>query len=123
MTPTKENTLYLVINQLHFDAILSGTKKQEFREIKDTTFSKFLDTTKVNDDVCIKHDSNKISEEEFEKYPNNPMIYNNGVYPYLPIDYKFLEIVVGYKKEHDSMTITVENIHFEPMLTKFGKEA
>ena len=123
MTPTKENTLYLVINQFFFDAILNGTKKQEFREIKDTTFSKFLDTTKVNDDVRIKHDADKISEEEFEKHPNNPMIYNNGVYPYLPRDYKFLELAVGYKKDRDTMTIAVEDVHFEPMLTKFGKEA
>lgn len=123
MTPTKENTLYLVINQFYFDAILSGSKKQEFREIKDTTFSKFLDTTKVNGNVCIKYDSDKISEEEFEKHPNNPMIYNNGVYPYLPRNYKFLELAVGYKKDRDTMTIAVENIHFEPMLTKFGKEA
>lgn len=123
MKPTKENTLYLVIKQVFFDAILNGTKKQEYREIKDTTYTKFLDTAKVNDDVRIMFDSDKITEEVFDKYPNDPMIYNNGVYPYLPIEYKFLDLAVGYKKDRDTMTIAVEDIHFEPMMTKFGKEA
>jgi len=30
----------LPIKQIHFDAILAGTKKEEYREIKDTTFKK-----------------------------------------------------------------------------------
>ena len=48
MTPTKENTLYLVIKQVYFDAILAVTMKQEFREIKSTTFEKVLETKKEN---------------------------------------------------------------------------
>lgn len=123
MKPTKENTLYLVIKQVYFDAILNGTKKQEYREIKETTYGKFLNTAKVNDEVRIEFDSDKITDEEFDKYPNNPMIYNNGLYPYIPTDYKFLDLAVGYKKDRDTMTIAVEGIHFEPMITKFGKEA
>lgn len=123
MTPTKENSLYLVINQTYFDAILNGSQKQEYREIKDTTFGKFLKTTKVNGKVCIEYDPDKISEEDLEKHPNNPMIYNNGVYPYIPIKFEFLDLAVGYKKDRDKMTVTIEGTHFEPMLTKFGKEA
>ena len=38
MEPTKENTLYLTIKQVHFDQIIAGTKKEEYREIKDTTY-------------------------------------------------------------------------------------
>jgi hypothetical protein len=34
MNPTKENTLYLPIKQVYFDAIISGTKNREYREIK-----------------------------------------------------------------------------------------
>ena len=40
MEPTKENTLYLPIKQIYFNAIIEGTKKEEYREIKDTTFKK-----------------------------------------------------------------------------------
>lgn len=123
MTPTKENSLYLVINQTYFDAILNGAQKQEYREIKDTTFGKFIKTTKVNDKVCIEHDPDKISEQVLERYPNNPMVYNNGIYPYIPIKFEFLDLAVGYKKDRDKMTVRIEDTHFEPMLTKFGKEA
>lgn len=123
MKPTKENTLYLVIKQVYFDAILNGVKKQEYREIKETTFGKFLNTFEENGEVCIAYSLDKISEEDFQKHPNNPMIYNNGTYPYIPTDYKYLYLAVGYKKDRDTMTIKVENIHFEPMISKFGKEA
>lgn len=34
-TPTKENTLYLPIKQVYFDQIIAGTKKEEYREIKE----------------------------------------------------------------------------------------
>ena len=33
MKPTKENTLHLPVEQVHIDAILDGTKKQELREM------------------------------------------------------------------------------------------
>lgn len=33
--PTKENTLYLPIKQVYFDQIITGTKKEEYREIKE----------------------------------------------------------------------------------------
>ncbi len=35
MTPAKENILYLPIKQVYFDQILSETKKEECREIKE----------------------------------------------------------------------------------------
>ena len=60
MTPTKENTLYLVIKQVYFDAILAGTMKQEFREIKSTTYEKFLETQKENGKILgISFDESK----------------------------------------------------------------
>lgn len=123
MKPTKENSLYLVINQALFDAILNGTQKQEYREIKDTTFGKFLNTTKVNGEVILEFDTNKISEEDLKKHPNNPMIYNNGVYPFIATKFDFLDLAVGYKKDRDKMTVAIKDIHFEPMKTKFGKDA
>ena len=42
--PTKGNSLYLTIKQVYFDQIVAGTKKEEYREIKDTTYKKYLDT-------------------------------------------------------------------------------
>lgn len=123
MLPTKDNTLYLIIKQAHFDAILNGSKKQEFREIKDTTFEKYLKSWELGNDWGLYYDENKISEKEFNEHPNDPMIYNNGIYPFIPIPYKFIDMAVGYNKERDTMLISIEDIHFEPMRDKNGEEA
>ncbi len=42
MEPTKQNTLYPTIKQMYFDQIVAGTKKEDHREIKDTTYKKYL---------------------------------------------------------------------------------
>ncbi|MGV8963153.1 MAG: ASCH domain-containing protein [Candidatus Saccharimonadaceae bacterium] len=123
MVPSNENTLYLIINQDVFDEILAGSKKQEFREISYTTFKRYLMTWEKGNDIGIYFDQDKISREDVEEYADNPMIYNNGVYPYLPIEYKFLSLAVGYNKEHDTMILEIEDIHFEPMQGQNGKDA
>lgn len=38
---TKANTLYLPIQQIYYDQIIAGTKKIEYRDIKDTTASRY----------------------------------------------------------------------------------
>lgn len=123
MLPKKENTLSIIINQDDFDAILTGTKKQELREIKETTFKKYLATWSEGEVTKLYFDEDKISGKEFGKHPSNPMVYNNGVYPYIPIPYKFIDFAVGYNKDRDSMLVAIEDIHFEPMRGENGKEA
>ena len=123
MAPKKENTLYLIINQYYFDAILNGTKKQEYREIKDTNYKKYLETWEEGDDIGLYYDKNKMLEENLDKYSSDPMVYNNGIYPYFPIPYKFLDLSVGYNKERDTLIVAIENIHFETMKGNDGEEA
>lgn len=122
MVPTKENTLYIIINQEEFDAILTGTKKRELREIKDATFRKYLSTWDEDEVTRLHFDESKISEEAFDKHPNNPMVYNNGVYPFIPIPYKFIDLSVGYNKNRDTMLVTINDIHFETLKSDNGKE-
>ena len=43
MKPTRQNTLYLAIKQVFFDEIIAGTKTKEYREIKNTTYKKYLE--------------------------------------------------------------------------------
>ena len=50
---TKENTLYLPIKQIYFDEILAGTKKQEYREMKPTTFTKYLASERIEGETCF----------------------------------------------------------------------
>ena len=78
MKPTKENTLYLTIKQVYFDAIVAGLKKEEYREIKNTTYKKYLE---VDEEGWPLYHSGLIDAE-------NPLlgdlcIWNNGVYPYV----------------------------------------
>ena len=117
MKPTKENTLYLTIKQTFFDQIIAGTKKEEYREIKPTTYKKYLD---VDEDGVPYFDDEKID-------PNDPLAadicaYNNGVFPLYPKEnLHFLRLAVGYAKERDEMTVEVESITFEPMKDEGGK--
>ncbi len=127
---TKENTLYLPIKQVYFDEILAGTKKQEFREIKDTTYKKYLQTERIDGETRIMFYENLLSIEEFEKYPNDPLIYNGGDYPYAPREYGYLDLRVGYTKDRESIIVEVTKITFETMkgddgdirLNKYGQE-
>ncbi len=123
MKPTKENTLYLPIKQKYFDAILAGTKKKEFREIKDTTFKKYLETWKENGELIVAFDNEKIAPKFIEENGIDVMIWNNGVYPYYAKQFKFLDLAVGYSKDRDTATVEVKNITFEPATTKEGKIA
>lgn len=108
---TKENSLYLTIKQVYFDQIVEGTKTEEFREIKDTTFKKYLE--------CDK-DGNPYFDTELMK-PDDPLageifVWNNGVYPYVPkLNLKYLSLAVGYAKERDTAIVEVQGITFEPM--------
>ncbi len=119
---TKENTLYLPIKQVYFDEIIAVTKKKEFREMKPTTFKKYLETERVEGESCFVYDTELISEEDIEKYPNQPLIYNGGVYAYIPKPYEYLNVVVGYNKDRETMVVEVEDITFETLKNADGSD-
>lgn len=115
--PTKENTLYLTIKQVYFDEIMSGEKTAEYREIKDTTYKKYLAT---NEDGSLPIDESVIFDEEgLDKY----FIYawNNGVFPFTPKNIQYLDLAVGYNKERDTARVEVTGYHFDPMKGRNGE--
>ena len=116
MKPTKENTLYLPIKQIYFDAIIAGTKKEEYREIKDTTYKKYLEIWKENGEEGFVFDDEKVSPDQ----ELDIMMYNNGVYPFYPKEYKYLYLAVGYEKERDTAIVEVTDISFEQVKDKKG---
>jgi hypothetical protein len=118
MEPTKDNTLYLPIKQIYFDAIIEGTKKEEYREIKDTTFKKYLETWKENGEEGFMFEEEKVNPDQ----ELDIMMYNNGVYPFIPIEYNYLYLAVGYEKERDTATVEVTDITFEIAKDKNGKD-
>ena len=105
---TKENILYLTIKQSFFDEIIAGTKKEEFREIKETTFKKYLDCDEHGmpyfDDILIDVD---------DPLNGDICIYNNGVYPYIPSQkLRYLNLAVGYQKERDTAIVELDGVSF-----------
>ena len=117
---TEERSINLIIKQVYFDEILSGSKKKEYRTIKDTTASKYLRNERENGQLLLYYNPELISEEKFHEYPNDIMYYNDGVFPYMPKDIKFLDLKVGYQTDRESMTIEVVDISFQPAMDKDG---
>lgn len=111
-TPTKENTLYLPIKQVYFDAIVAGTKKEEYREVKEgITANRYLakDSTGkyvINPDVA---------DPKAEYYIDD---YNGGRFPFVTRDYKYLYLAVGYAKERDTALVEVTGISFKPEMIR-----
>ena len=120
---TKENSLYLPIKQIYFDAILDGSKDKEYRAISPNTITRYLETQKVDGDLQIFYDDELITEEKFQMYGNNEMYYNDGVFPYIPKEIEYLDLAVGYNKDRDTMTVEVTDITFEPSKDKEGNAA
>lgn len=119
MERTKENTLYLTIKQKYFDQILAGTKKEEYREIKDTTALKYLKYWQEDKDKGLYYDPEKTDGDP----GGNICVWNNGVYPYYPKPYKYLHLAVGYAKDRDEMFVEVVDITFEPLKANNGNDA
>ena len=117
---TKENSLYLPIKQVYFDAILNGTKDKEYRAISPNTVRKYIENEKVDGELQLFYDDELISEEKLELYANDEMYYNDGVFPYIPKEIEYLDLAVGYNKDRDTMTVEVVDISFEPGKDKEG---
>lgn len=103
--PTKDNTLYLPIKQVYFDAIVSGKKKVEYREIKDTTAKKYLKSDKNGSLILSK-------ENTVEGKTYSLTGFNGGKFPFLPKNIKYLNLAVGYNRERDTATVQVSRITF-----------
>lgn len=107
-----ENTLYLPIKQVYFDAIIEGTKKEEYREVKyGITANRYL----------LKDENNKFipnpeTTEEGKEYFIDD--YNDGRFPFLPKQYKYLALAVGYAKERDTAIVEVTHITYKPTIIR-----
>lgn len=102
---TKENTLYLVMKKIYFDAIVAGTKKVEYREVKDTTARWYLKTDKNGSLVLNK--ANTVDGKTYSLYG-----FNGGKFPFIPKNIKYLNLAVGYSKERDKATAQISHITF-----------
>ena len=99
--------LNLIIKQKYFDAILTGRKVQEFREVRPSTVKKYIE----------------LDEDGFEKEDEN----GNAV----PVQYDAIRFYVGYNKDRDSALVEVVGAHTEvfvdendqPITYEYGKDS
>lgn len=108
---TSEDTLYLPIKQVYFDQIIEGTKKEEYREIKEgITANRYL--LKKDNKYVVNA---QVADPDKEWYIDD---YNNGNFPFMPKPYKKLYLAVGYAKERDTALVEVDGYRFIPNMIR-----
>lgn len=108
---TNEDTLYLPIKQVYFDQIIAGTKKEEYREIKEgITANRYL--LKKDNKYVV---NTEVADPDKEWYIDD---YNNGNFPFVPKPYKYLYLAVGYAKERDTALVEVDGYRFIPNMIR-----
>jgi hypothetical protein len=107
LRPTAANTLYLPIKQEFFDQIIKGTKKIEYREVKETTAKRYLyfDGKKPRLNTEVTDPTLEYLLDDF----------NGGKFPFVPKQFKYLNLAVGYSKNRDTAIVEVEKITFAPV--------
>lgn len=115
--PTKENTLYLPIKQVYFDQIVEGTKKAEYREIKEgITANRYL----IRDEATsYRLNPEVVPSPERQYYIDD---YIDGRFPFLPREYRYLSLAVGYAKERDTCLVEVTGYSFEPHMLRCDRD-
>ncbi len=113
--PTKENSLYLTIDQYWFDEIVSGRKNIEYRQVSETTLTRYYD----------------IPKKKFAPVPINDLLpadtpldicgYNDGIFVFVPRDYQYLRLGVGYRKDRDTAIIRLKGACSMPERMKDGR--
>ena len=107
LPPSGYNTLYLPIKQEFFDAIIKGTKKIEYREVKETTAKRYLYF-----DGKMPRLNTEVTDPTLDYYLDD---FNGGKFPFVPKQFKYLNLAVGYSKNRDTAIVEVEKITFAPV--------
>lgn len=89
--------LTLIIKQQYFDQIISGEKKQEFREVKPSTEKRLV----------------QLDDEGIELTDENGNSY--------PVEYDAIRFYVGYNKNRDSALVKVDSAYTEIFVDEDGE--
>ena len=111
--PTLENTLKLVVKQNNFMSVLDGTKKDQCKEIKFDDYKTYLE----HDGDAIAYNPELVKED-----PESILTYNEGVYPFFPIEYKYISLTCSDAVPGQTLLIEIVSIDFEIMIDKKGNE-
>lgn len=83
--PEEMRILTLIIKQKYFDEIIAGTKKEEMREIRPTTYKKYIELDPADGAFLCDDNGNSI-----------------------PLEYDAIRFYVGYNKDRDTALVEVE---------------
>lgn len=88
--------LTLIIKQKYLDAILAGSKVQEFREVRPTTIKNLLQLNEDGFEIVDEHDNAQ------------------------PIQYDAIRFYVGYAKDRDTALVEVVSSYCEMFVDEDG---
>ncbi len=119
--PNEENTLKLLIKQSLFDQIVSGEKTIEYREIKASTYKKFIECRRDGEPIC--NDALLTDENMDRDYDIH--LWNGGIYPFIPkVTLHYLQLTVAYKKQRETALVELDGFSFSPqIISETGKPA
>lgn len=106
MNSESTRTLELKVKPEELAEIKSGVKNILYREIQDKTYNKYI--------FCYKYEPYAYASKCENGSIDDVLAYNGGVYPFVPIEYKYLKLVAGHSGKDESITVDVEKIEFEP---------
>lgn len=102
--------LNLIIKQKWFDEILAGRKTEEYREVRPTTFKKYLKYV-VNDKVYDSLDDPELA------HLNGDFDFDVDV-----IEYDAIRFYVGYNKDRDSALVEVKDAFITFLTDENGED-
>ena len=98
--------LSLTLKKEYFEAIEAGAKRQEFRDIIETTAAKYLEKT-AEDEYVVNPEAVK-NEADLNAGIHS---YNNGVFPFVPRKYKYILFRTSRDAKADLMLVEINPEH------------
>lgn len=115
--PNKENTLYHPTNQTTFNQIVSGKKTTICRDIKPSTYQKFIES----DVDGFPYSEEELLSKEYNDLDSDICTWNNGIYPFIPkTTLHYISLSAGFSNDSDSALVEIDSIRFSPVLQKNG---
>lgn len=111
----KDNSLYLTIKKEWFQEIIAGRKDKEYRDLTPTTENRYLE--KENGDYYC-------NDSLPQDYPLEEIYidtFNDGIFGFVPRDFEYLRLAVGYRKDRQTAVIKIRALSFEPIFMDNGQ--
>lgn len=99
--------LKLILKRAYFDAILAGTKTEEYRDIKPTTMKKYVQF--------------EVDGKVYKDLRDVPASYGDDfLFDYVPIKYDAIRFYAGYTADRDSMLVEVKGVEIVDYVDEEG---